>query len=125
MIEFEPHRMYIPSIGFKFKLIQDWNLTLYAEHRNVNFATKIGIEGTDPSTKYSWRVGFKDTVISIPKDTVLKVARIYIRVGAKDFDSVTFTVVQSPDKKFKGRFWAKLKDVNQMIFEPWTDFSEL
>jgi hypothetical protein len=45
--------------------------------------------------------------------TQLKVSRIYIRQGQNDFNSITFTVAKSP-QKWKGRFWAKLEDVNRI-----------
>lgn len=69
---------------------------------------------------------------TLPIGTKLKVSRIYIRAcGDTDFDSVTFTVeipqeqpVAEPGKRKpkkikpkKGRFWAKLGDVNQIICE--------
>lgn len=68
--------------------------------------------------------------ITLLKDTVLRVDRIYIRKGASDYSSVTFNVMQSPEKFLtlakdggtfpKGtrrRFWAKLQDVNAIEFD--------
>ena len=67
---------------------------------------------------------------SFPKNTILSVARIYIRAGGKDikqYDSVTFRVVlpngisNVPVEVWGGkiknvglRFWAKLPDVNNI-----------
>ncbi len=53
----------------------------------------------------------KDSIpVSLPAGTVLMVDRIYIRQGREDWSSVTFKVP-------KGRFWAKLDEVNNMEFE--------
>lgn len=47
--------------------------------------------------------------------TVLKVDRIYIRKGNKEYSSLTFYAKNGP---YKGqRFWAKLDEVNQLIIE--------
>ena len=70
----------------------------------------------------------------IPAGTTIKVDRIYIRKGAKDFSSITFLVrgLGEIEKKIpypvKGkkttknkkslRFWAKLVDCNTIEFEP-------
>ena len=57
-----------------------------------------------------------------------------IRKGKGEYDSITFNINQWGDndkirntegKKLRGRFWAPLKEVNQIIFEPYIDFSEL
>ena len=68
--------------------------------------------------------------VTLKKDTVLKVDRIYIRKGADDYSSVTFNIAESPEKFLtlakdggtlpkgtKRRFWAKLQDVNTIEFE--------
>ena len=53
----------------------------------------------------------------LPRGTRLKVARIYVRHGAGDFDSITFTINKHPtDKKLKARFWCKLNDANKIEF---------
>ena len=68
--------------------------------------------------------------ITIPKGSVLKIDRIYIRKGAKDFSSVTFYWKNVPSVKTKQpfwssmkhrksavRFWTKLADVNNITCE--------
>lgn len=58
--------------------------------------------------------------VVLPRETQLKVDRIYIRKGASDYSSITFYIMKSPlfekktKSKSKGRFWAKLDDVNKM-----------
>lgn len=69
-----------------------------------------------------------DIIVNFPAGTLLKVDRIYIRKGAKDYSSVTFHAknieivngefVISKKKKPKSfRFWAKLHDCNNINFE--------
>ena len=54
------------------------------------------------------------------------VDRIYIRKGKGEFDSVTFRVDFKLRAKrvLKGRFWAKLDDVNRLLFEHEADAPE-
>lgn len=53
--------------------------------------------------------------LTLPVGTYLKVDRVYIRKGAKDFSSVTFWC-QKPGYKKKYRFFAKLEDVNNIEY---------
>lgn len=57
-----------------------------------------------------------DFNVTIPKDSILKVDRIYIRKGASDFSSVTFYLESIPGVKMKNkiRFFANLTDVNDI-----------
>lgn len=73
--------------------------------------------------------------VTIPEHTELKIDRIYIRKGNKDFSSVTFisqnslNVLFKPKKKLTKqekqrhpnfgplRFFAKLQDVNKIEFD--------
>ena len=66
----------------------------------------------------------KDSItVTLPKGTILKVDRIYIRKGKSDYSSITFYCKNLPNttskKKSKSfRFWAKLEDVNNnIVFE--------
>jgi len=72
----------------------------------------------------------KDLIVTIPVGTILKVDRIYIRKGAKDYSSITFfanmPAVESlrtknykktkKEKKKAVRFWAKLSVCNEIEF---------
>ncbi len=51
--------------------------------------------------------------VNIPKNSILKVDRIYIRKGNKDYSSISFYWNDNPTKK-KIRFWAKLDDCNNI-----------
>jgi hypothetical protein len=61
--------------------------------------------------------------VTLLKDTVLKVDRIYIRKGVSEYSSITFYVwsksgpVAANASKKKARFWAKLADCNNIQFE--------
>lgn len=61
--------------------------------------------------------------VTLLKDTVLKVDRIYIRKGISEYSSITFYVWSKPGpvaanaSKKKSRFWAKLVDCNNIQFE--------
>lgn len=58
-------------------------------------------------------------LLTIPKNTQLKVERIYVRNGGEAFASVTFRVTKNcPDKKLASkRFWAKLSEANELVID--------
>lgn len=131
----------IPELGTSIKLAKDWRFALHHEHRNRSLFEVLNLpylhdwhNNPDPLP----------TMVTMPKGTVLKVDRIYIRKGASDYSSVTFL---APGKKttkkteirtgrrFNGvgpgvpftyvetfpargvRFWVKLFDANAIVFE--------
>jgi len=57
--------------------------------------------------------------VTIPKDSILKLDRIFIRKGMDDWSSLTFYLTHHPDISFKKkpRFWAKLHDCNNIEFD--------
>lgn len=64
---------------------------------------------------------FYDSVsipVTLPAGTTLVVRRIFIRQGAGDFDSVTFSARVG---KKSHRFWVKLEDANNIMFEETAD----
>ena len=94
----------IPPLRAVVVLAQDWKFTLWRERRNTSL-----IQAT----------GKVDEEVKPPKGTELAVDRIYIRNGAKSYDSVTFRVKKCPIEAYeKCRFWAKLPDVNKIICYP-------
>jgi hypothetical protein len=125
----------IPTIGSVIRLLEDWTFDLHPERRNhafwkQNVGTPIPsvpfIKTFNAKGKHSgWRDKTEDATIRycLPKGTQLKVDRLYIRQNAKQFDSITFIVIQSTGVKLipgkfgkskNGRFWAKLSDVNKI-----------
>lgn len=110
-------KMYIPSVADAITLTADWEFTCYIERKNIKFLSKMRPELGELTYSYGVR-NLQSALVVIPKGSVLRVARIYIRNGKKDFDSLTFTVaIPTAKKPFKpGRFWAKLADVNEIEF---------
>lgn len=118
-------KLYIPEIGDSIQLSKDWTFNLHCEHRNdilYSLITGKSIEDIykDMNSFYDtqdrdWASFSKARIVShtFPKDTILKVDRIYIRKGAEDFSSLTFYVTIN---KKAYRFWVKLKDVNNIEF---------
>jgi hypothetical protein len=114
----------IPEIGTKMILAEDWHMELHNEYRNSSVLelTEIVKKKRNWDELYGANTS-KHTELVFPKGTILSVDRIYIRKGASGFSSLTFYA----DKKVKIlrdgkeyistkslRFWAKLKDVNNM-----------
>ena len=56
---------------------------------------------------------------TLPAGTPLRVDRVYIKKGIDAYSSITFVVAKEcRDKKLRGkRFWAKLRDVNNIVCE--------
>jgi hypothetical protein len=59
------------------------------------------------------------TTVLIPSGSVLSVDRIFIRKGMDDWSSLTFYLKECPgiSLKKKPRFWAKLADCNNIMFD--------
>jgi hypothetical protein len=57
--------------------------------------------------------------ITLPKDSIITVDRIFIRKGMDDWSSLTFYLKHHPNfsLKKKPRFWAKLHDCNKIEFK--------
>lgn len=84
-------KIFIPTVGTTFKLKKDWSFTLYHEYRNETLLEINNIvrkEEKYSKKLYDWVLA--ETPMVLPKDTELKVDRIYIRKGKNEFDSITF-----------------------------------
>ena len=110
-------KLYVPACGDRIVLAKPWTFTLYYESRNVEFAKqrKLSI-GENMYGKY----GKPIAQVTLEEGTTLEVDRIYVRAFNKsaandetDYDSITFRVVGVK----KQRFWAKLKDCNEIEFK--------
>lgn len=143
-------KLFIPELGTQLKLTEDWTFDLHAEHRNATVGQMNGYKleyipqrfpewkGGQPYPIYvpgmhDWWVkeGVENTHIipvTLPVGTILKVDRIYIRKGAKDFSSISFFISGAPKvttqkNQYRNavtrpvRFWAKLSDCNTIEFE--------
>ena len=113
-------KLYVPSIGDSIILTKDWSFSLEDEYRNdtlYDFLT--GKPRARDWTRWQSRPGGAING-NLPAGTVLTVDRIYIKKGRADYNSITFMVKKTPFyKKGKLRFWVKLKDANEIEFEPY------
>ena len=125
-------RLYVPEIKDQLLLQEDWTFKFYPERRNVPLGIKLGLAEKGPHS-YSWPlwkvdgkfVSGRDFIfidsedfhytVTLKAGTLLQVDRIYIRKGNSDYSSLSFYIKNG---EYKGaRFWAKLKDVNEINFE--------
>lgn len=116
-------KLFIPPIGSKLILSKPWTFGLYSERRNDTLIQKLRDTGhniperaVDPNNP--WASHYTSQLLcdfTLLAGTQLSVSRIYIRQGNKEYDSVSFNISTKVNgKSVKGRFWAKLDDVNQM-----------
>jgi hypothetical protein len=114
---------FIPPLGTRLRLLRDWEFPLHREYRNSDaWELLVGDQEKMWNGVSGWGQQPPPFIVSLPQATILNVERIFIRSGAKDFDSVTFRVMDSPNKAIapkkvggrggKCRFWVKLDDVN-------------
>lgn len=109
-------------------LAEDWTFHLHDEYRNEKFW--MAVHGTlkTSETTYTdqkglsarpWRSSRSEPILTtLPKGSVIEVDRLYLKKNNGDFDSVTFRLVSGPlGKKVKGRFWAKLAEVNTIVID--------
>ena len=107
--------LFIPPLKAVLELA--WTFTLHYESRNKALM-KIALD-----VSHSWGDYFRDGLpvgdVTLSVGTCLIVGRIYIRNGARSFDSVTFKIKSCSEKKFeKARFWVRLADANKIVCEP-------
>lgn len=137
--------LYIPEIGDEIRLTADWVFGLYNEDRNSTLMEVIGDTREIGWDWYSSTRPLTTIPCTIPAGSVLKVDRIYIRKGNKEYSSLTFLwkgmktdprVTERNMRAIYGngqyedstyevkkparavRFWAKLDDVNKIECEP-------
>lgn len=125
----------IPTIGTNIRLINDWQFQVCGEHRNISLLEALKApprwQPTDPQYSRWWGRGYEvlDRYdLTLQAGTVLMIDRLYVRKGNSGMDSMTFTVVDSPDKRIvtkkkggplsrKPRFWVSMEDANKIEFE--------
>lgn len=117
-------KLFIPPLRTKLRLTEAWLFPIHMDYRNSNFRRAMlgDLVITTPPPVLP-------EIIRLEPGTILAVDRIYIRKGQDGFDSVTFRVVDSPNKallsKSRGgtmqngqaRFWVKLLDANNINCE--------
>ena len=106
-------KLLIPEISSKLKLIKDWDFLLYKNYLNTKFVNiLIPLGKFDKQSLCEF--------VTIPKDTILNVSKIYIKMGVSSQSSLTFTITKKDNKKHPlagAKFWASLNDVNEIEFE--------
>jgi hypothetical protein len=85
-------KLFIPPLGTRLKLLQDWKFNLERESRNETLFKVFGIDPArgkyDAAGKYSYNPKYES--VTIPAGAELIIDRIYIRKGQTGFDSITF-----------------------------------
>lgn len=124
-------RLFIPKVGDVLTLSESWTFIVWSESRNEKLGTLLGVfdktkhyrearwKGQENSEyEYKGVAEVASTTCTLPEDTQLKIDRLYVRKGVtSECNSVSFFIYNHPNKKFnKVRFWAKLEDVNNIIF---------
>lgn len=136
-------RLSIPELGTKLVLAEDWSFGLHKEMRNTTLFELLGLDWRYNWRDYHPK-NPPPVAVTLPKGTELVIDRIYIRKGAKEYSSVTFLVPRKKTKKKEVtrtatsiggpqhgqtfnytavergrpvRFWAKLADVNKIVYE--------
>jgi hypothetical protein len=125
-------KLFVPAVGFRIVLTQDWKFDVYHEHRNKSLleTAKIDVRGWYSSYEElapgapAWPRKMKRTEWNLHAGTMLEVDRVYVRSNSKgatnkdeDYDSLTFRIIDPKTLKGKVRFWAKLADVNNIEYE--------
>lgn len=125
-------RLFIPTIGTEYTLAKDWTFVVRNDERNVTIIKWIARNSAHKESlpvDHTWyplgmlnhRAAPTTINATLPKGTILRVDRIYIRKGAKDFDSLTFYApgikTQHQTQMKSLRFFASLDDVNNMVVE--------
>lgn len=117
-------RLYIPKPGDIIELTKDWTFDLYNEHRNAGLIKFLGVKYPPKPLRY---YEYQAEKVTLKTGYRLKIDRIYIKKPLPEFNSVTFWLSgeKVPLKDWEGRvrkrmprFWAKLRDVNQIEFDP-------
>lgn len=125
-------QIYIPTIGTKLRLTEDWSFEVEKERRNWEIVEALKGYGVQPRLEFAYKMwngeDYNDEFypMVLPAGTVLTIDRIYIRKGVGEYDSITFNLGDCPDLRFeikrrggqfvgRRRFWVKLDDANRIV----------
>jgi len=110
-------KMFIPKLGTKLRLQEDWEFSLFCEERNKSlWDMKAGRVGFDA---IPWQVRKHNiALVRLLANDELRVDRVHIRKNQDEKDSVTFKGnVQHHGSFYSCRFWVLLDDFNRMEAE--------
>lgn len=112
-------KITIPSTKDIIQLTQAWDFKVKKEYRNNSMFSEFMLN----NFSYTGENKGGSHNMRLPVGTVLIVDRIYIRNGAKAFDSVTFRIKRIPGYTLPEtpRFWVSLKAANKIEFHPFTE----
>ena len=120
--------MYIPRLGDKIRLSNDWHFMLHQERRNISLLKAFGLADVTQNGYSCPYYRQPPTEVRLCEGTVLTIDRIYVKRGGQEYASVTFRLPKAlcttPEiNNYTGqvRFWAKLDDVNKITFERYED----
>lgn len=111
-------RLFIPPLGTKITLTEEWRFQIMCEYRNQSFWDLLN--DTPKMRELPWQASTWNSFrpVQLNPGDMLIVDRIYIRKGAKSFDSVTFRAhIKHLGVIRKVRFWVRLEDANNIIGE--------
>lgn len=102
----------VPTIGQTFILKNQTSLSIYNDYRNEKL---IALDETLSEAKKTHKLyGSLLGTYEFKEGTEFKIARIYIRNGASEFDSITLT---AKINKKSVRFWIKLYEFNTIEYK--------
>jgi hypothetical protein len=108
-------KLFIPHLKTLLKLERDWFFELNPEYRNMSLYQVFSGQIID---RWAANAPFRKMLpVTIPKDTILSLDRIYIRNGNRQYDSVTFRIPKkmgNPPELAGCRFWVKLDQANEI-----------
>ena len=125
-------RMFIPTIGTKLRLTDEWRCTLKQESRNwltIDLLTpgeETAADRYNAAWDMDWRGAYQlpeaermallaasqrrtdafneaQFDLVLPVDTVLSIDRIFIRKHLDQFDSITFQIEDCPEERFRSK----------------------
>lgn len=113
-------QIFIPEIGSKLKLINDFKFTLYNDinrkDENTNFIKKLGLSIE------------KNNIIILPKDTILTIKKYNIKVGYSHHSRIYVRINKNCSNNIlleSSNFWIALNEINKLEFEFLESNSEL
>src|SRR5277367_3623760 len=79
-----PVPLFIPPLGTKIVLAEPWTFKLYSEYRNAGLFEFWGLTMPSRWASPNYEASIERT---IDRGVILTIDRIYIRKGARNFDS--------------------------------------